>query len=61
MSALSKIYEQGGWSDGRLGEAYDLIAAVLETRGELNFRNPILQQIEAFDQLLKETGEGVAA
>lgn len=54
MTDSKALYEQGGWTDGRLGEAYDLVAAVLQSQGVLNFRDPILQQIEAFDQSLKD-------
>lgn len=42
-------YEGGGWSDGRLGQAYDLIAAVIEDRGEKSFGHPLLSEIEAMD------------
>lgn len=38
-----------GWQDGRLGRAYDLIAAVVEGRGETIFKSPLLAQIEALD------------
>lgn len=43
-------YENGGWNDGRLGQAYDLLAAVLKDRGEHAFRHPLLTQIEEMDQ-----------
>lgn len=43
----------GGWQDGRLGQIYDLLAAVIEDRGEKVWRHPLLAQIEAMD------GEGV--
>ena len=39
----------GGWSDGRLGQVYDLLAAVIEDRGEKVWRHPLLAQIEAMD------------
>lgn len=45
-----KIYEEGGWKDGRLGQAYDLLEAVLRVRGEATFRHPLLAQIEYLDQ-----------
>lgn len=43
-------YEAGGWNDGRLGQAYDLIAEVLIDRGEKLLRDPLLAEIEAFDE-----------
>ncbi|MGK2908782.1 MAG: hypothetical protein ACSLE1_03135 [Sphingobium sp.] len=44
------IYEgTGGWKDGRLGQAYDLIAEVIEERGEKSFQHPLLSKIEEFD------------
>ena len=39
----------GGWKDGRLGQAYDLLWAVLEQRGETTLRHPLLTQIETMD------------
>lgn len=39
----------GGWKDGRLGQVYDLLWAVLEERGEKPFRHPLLTQIETMD------------
>lgn len=44
----------GGWNDGRLGRAYDLIWSVLkEARADAS-RHPILAEIESIDQSLKE-------
>lgn len=44
------IYEgDGGWKDGRLGQAYDLLFAVLMERGE-KLNHPLLRQIEAMDE-----------
>ena len=46
-------YERGGWKDGRLGQVYDLLEAVLRDRGEQAFRhvrNPLLRQIEEMDE-----------
>jgi hypothetical protein len=40
----------GGWNDGRIGQAYDLISAVLTNRGEPQHNHPLLSQIEALDQ-----------
>jgi hypothetical protein len=46
-----RFYEgDGGWNDGRLGQAYDLISAVLKDRGENAFRHPLTAQIEEMDQ-----------
>ena len=42
----------GGWKDGRFGQAYDLIAEALNERGECMFewrRHPLLKAIEAED------------
>lgn len=39
----------GGWTDGRIGQAYDLLAAVLIERGEKAFRHPLLEQVEDLD------------
>lgn len=42
----------GGWKDGRFGQAYDLIAEALKERGECMFewrRHPLLTAIEAED------------
>jgi hypothetical protein len=47
-----ELYEAGGWNDGRLGQAYDLIAAVLTDRGERVFEHPLLEQIEGMDEAL---------
>lgn len=40
---------EGGWKDGRLGQVYDLLCAVLQERGERPFGNPLLAQIENLD------------
>ncbi len=48
--ARSAYEGAGGWKDGRIGQAYDLISAVLENRGVKTFRDPLLAQIEALDQ-----------
>ena len=40
----------GGWKDGRLGQVYDLLWAVLTERGENAFRHPLLTQIETMDE-----------
>ena len=55
MSALDTmpsraIYENGGWKDGRVGQAYDLICAVLGDRGESHFRHSLTTALEAFDE-----------
>jgi len=39
----------GGWNDGRLGQVFDLLADVIEDRGEKVWRHPLLTQIEAMD------------
>jgi rubrerythrin len=45
-----EAYEgEGGWKDGRFGQAYDLLAAALKERGEEIFRHPLLMQIESLD------------
>lgn len=45
-----RFYEgDGGWSDGRLGQAYDLIAAAIADRGEQSFRHPLLAAVESYD------------
>lgn len=47
---LRQEYEGvGGWKDGRLGQAYDLIAEVLADRGETHFRHPLCAEIEKLD------------
>lgn len=38
-----------GWKDGRLGQAYDAVAAVLKDRGDRLFRHPLLASIEELD------------
>jgi hypothetical protein len=48
--ARSSYEGTGGWKDGRLGQAYDLIAEVLDERGELRFNNPLLSQVEQLDE-----------
>lgn len=47
-----RFYEEGsgGWNDGRLGQAYDLIAAALKERGQRTFRHPLLDEIELADR-----------
>ena len=45
-----QFYEgAGGWKDGRLGQAYDLIRAVLDDRGGNAWKSPLLAEIEALD------------
>ncbi len=45
-----ELYEgDGGWKDGRIGQAYDLLHAVLTDRGDA-FRHPLLNEIETLDQ-----------
>jgi hypothetical protein len=44
------IYEIGGWNDGRLGQAYDLIWAVIKDRDGDAFKHPLLAQIESLDE-----------
>jgi hypothetical protein len=47
------IYELpgSGWNDGRLGQAYDAVAAVLKERGAASlYRHPLLTQIEQLDE-----------
>ena len=39
----------GGWKDGRFGQAYDLIAEALKERGVEIRRHPILTLIEQED------------
>ena len=39
----------GGWKDGRLGQFYDLLEAVLKERGERTFLHPLLTQITTLD------------
>jgi hypothetical protein len=50
--ASRRFYEDGngGWKDGRLGQVYDLLWAVLKERGETTSRHPLLTQIETMDQ-----------
>jgi hypothetical protein len=44
----------GGWNDGRLGQAYDLIWSVLKQARADASRHPILAEIESIDQSLKD-------
>lgn len=39
----------GGWNDGRIGQAYDLLCKVLTERGEALYRHPLLGEVEALD------------
>jgi hypothetical protein len=39
----------GGWKDGRLGQAYDLVREVLTDRGEKSWQHPLLASIESLD------------
>ena len=48
--ARSSYEGSGGWNDGRLGQAYDLIAEILDERGELRFNHPLLSQVEQLDE-----------
>lgn len=41
--------EDGGWKDGRFGQAYDLIAEVLKERGIEIHRHRLLSMIEEED------------
>ncbi|MEG8223513.1 hypothetical protein OSJ57_23350 [Sphingomonas sp. HH69] len=40
----------GGWQDGRIGQAYDLISQVAKDRGEKLFKHPLLDEIELYDR-----------
>ena len=46
------FYEgNGGWRDGRFGQAYDLVVAALKDRGTTNFHgHPLLVAIEMEDE-----------
>ncbi len=46
--------ETGGWADGRLGQAYDLIWATLTERNRKSLYHPVLNAIEDLDQEFKE-------
>lgn len=57
MSGYDKIPERhlyegnGGWADGRFGQAYDLIAEAMKDRdGIVNYRCPLLKAIEDEDK-----------
>ena len=43
-----EIYERGGWTDGRLGMAYDLVAEALSAVEDSNVKQ-ILAAIEKAD------------
>lgn len=46
-----KHYEEGGWNDGRIGQAYDLIfAAISSIQGGPYATHPLLKAIEALDE-----------
>lgn len=47
----------GGWNDGRLGQVYDLLAAVLKDRREKTHRHPLLTQIEEMDAAPAQGGD----
>lgn len=49
-----EAYERGGWNDGRLGQAHDLIDAVLVEIGITSGRHRILSEIEMLDEGLNE-------
>ena len=46
-----RFYEgdAGGWTDGRLGQAYDLVAEVLKERGVEIWKHALLRAIELED------------
>lgn len=46
-----EIYERGGWADGRLGQAYDLIDAVRREKHADDLKG-VMDEIEATDVLL---------
>lgn len=47
----AKYEGAGGWRDGRLGAAYDLIAAALFADKDGSYANhPLLKQLEALDE-----------
>jgi hypothetical protein len=51
------IYENGAWNDGRLGQAYDLLAAVLQDHAghpEKVFAHVLLKEIENLDEDLAQ-------
>lgn len=54
-----ETYEKGGWADGRLGQAYDLIDAVMRDQhpehDSRQMAKELLEQIEVLDIELTET------
>ena len=44
----------GGWADGRLGQAYDLVSQVLKERGSQVHHHPLMAAIEQADINIKE-------
>ncbi len=55
VMASRASYEAGGWNDGRIGQAYDLLSAAIEDHGGDTFRHRLLTQIEELDE---EVGNG---
>lgn len=51
MIPARNLYEgNGGWKDGRFGQAYDLIAEAMKERdGIVNYRCSLLTALEAED------------
>ena len=50
-----KSYEgEGGWNDGRIGQAYDLIDAAFRERERIADAMPVLRAIETLDQGINE-------
>ncbi len=39
----------GGWNDGRIGQAYDLLASVINERKQDTSKHPLLSALEALD------------
>ena len=60
---MSKVYPRetyegdGGWFDGRLGQAYDAIDQMARERGILDDAKKVLREIEELDELLKSDAE----
>lgn len=60
---MSKVYSResyegdGGWFDGRLGQAYDAIDQAFRERDMLADAKKVLAEIEQLDELLKSDAE----
>ena len=55
-----EVYESGGWHDGRVGQAYDLLWAAMKDAGYCrNSKRELLKSVESLDGELKRAADEI--